>query len=81
VRLGRRGTRLEYALGVAVAYLVVLGWVDCCWSVVVAAAAQACAGSLAGQVVSRTRSWLNRLKRTGQLHLVFVCCSPRLWLG
>ena len=86
VRLGRRGTRLEYGLCVAVAYAVVVGL--------------GVAGMVGGwwwlplltlplaiwlvRFVSRTegRPLNQALKRTGQLHLLFgVLFAIALWLG
>ena len=86
VRLGRRGTRLEYGLCVAVAYAVVVGL--------------GVAGMVGGwwwlplltlplaiwlvRFVSRTegRPLNQALKRTGQLHLLFgLAFAIALWLG
>jgi 1,4-dihydroxy-2-naphthoate octaprenyltransferase len=86
VRLGRRGTRLEYGLCVAVAYAVVVGL--------------GVAGMVGGwwwlplltlplaiwlvRFVSRTegRPLNQALKRTGQLHLLFgLLFAIALWVG
>ena len=86
VRLGRRGTRLEYGLCVAIAYAVVVGL--------------GVAGMVGGwwwlplltlplaiwlvRFVSRTegRPLNQALKRTGQLHLLFgLAFAIALWLG
>jgi 1,4-dihydroxy-2-naphthoate polyprenyltransferase len=86
VRLGRRGTRLEYALCVAVAYLVVLGlgisgMVGAWWWLPLLSL------PLAGwliRYVERTegRPLNQALKRTGQLHLLFgVLFATAMWLG
>jgi 1,4-dihydroxy-2-naphthoate octaprenyltransferase len=86
VRLGRRGTRLEYAACVAVAYLVVLGiglagmvgpWF---WLPVLSLPLGVWLVRFVGRTEGRP---LNvALKRTGQLHLLFgVLFAAALWLG
>jgi 1,4-dihydroxy-2-naphthoate polyprenyltransferase len=86
VRLGRRGTRLEYALGVAVAYLVVLGlgvsgmvgpwWWLPLLSLPVAVWLIRYVGRTQGRPLNQA------LKRTGQLHLLFgLLFAAALWLG
>jgi len=86
VRLGRRGTRLEYALCTAVAYAVVVGlglagMVGAWWWLPVLTLPLAV---WLVRFVSRTEGRpLNRaLKRTGQLHLVFgFLFAVALWVG
>jgi len=86
VRLGRRGTRLEYTACVVVAYAVVVGiglsgLVGTWWWLPLLSAPLAV--WLVG-FVARTegRPLNNALKRTGQLHLVFgVLFAAALWLG
>ncbi len=86
VRLGRRSTRLEYAAGVAVAYLIVLGlglagMVGPWWWLPLLSLPL---GVWVVRYVSRTegRPLNQALKRTGQLHLVFgVLFATALWLG
>ena len=86
VRLGRRGTRLEYALCVAVAYLVILGiglagMVGAWWWLPLLSLPL---GAWLVRFVSRTegRPLNQALKRTGQLHLLFaVLFAAALWLG
>ena len=86
VRLGRRGTRLEYALCVAVAYLVVVGlglagMVGAWWWLPLLSLPL---GAWLVRFVSRTQGRpLNQaLKRSGQLHLLFaVLFAAALWLG
>jgi 1,4-dihydroxy-2-naphthoate octaprenyltransferase len=86
VRLGRRGTRLEYALCVAVAYLVVLGLgassvVGAWWwlpllSLPLAVWLIRYVGRTEGRPLNQA------LKRTGQLHLLFgLLFAAALWLG
>jgi 1,4-dihydroxy-2-naphthoate octaprenyltransferase len=86
VRLGRRGTRLEYAAGVAIAYLVVLGiglagMVGPWWWLPLLSLPL---GMWLVRYVSRTegRPLNQALKRTGQLHLLFgALFAIALWLG
>jgi 1,4-dihydroxy-2-naphthoate polyprenyltransferase len=86
VRLGRRGTRFEYALCVAVAYAVVLGiglagLVGAWWWLPLLTLPL---GIWLVRYVGRTQGRpLNQaLKRTGQLHLLFgVLFAIALWLG
>jgi len=86
VRLGRRGTRLEYALCVAVAYGVVVGlglagMVGAWWwlpllSLPLAVWLVRCVARTTGRPLN------NALKRTGQLHLLFgLLFAAALWLG
>jgi 1,4-dihydroxy-2-naphthoate octaprenyltransferase len=86
VRLGRRGTRLEYALCVAVAYAVVLGlglqgmtgawWWLPLLSLPLAVWLVRFVSSTEGRPLNRA------LKRTGQLHLLFgLLFAAALWLG
>jgi 1,4-dihydroxy-2-naphthoate octaprenyltransferase len=86
VILGRRGTRLEYAACVAVAYLVVLliglgGLIGPWWWLPLLSLPLAI--WLVRYVSRTTGRPLNRaLKRTGQLHLLFgVLFATALWLG
>ena len=86
VRLGRRGTRLEYAICVVVAYAVVIGlglsgmiglwW----WLPLLSAPVAVWLVRFASRTVGRP---LNQaLKRTGQLHLLFgLLFAAALWLG
>jgi 1,4-dihydroxy-2-naphthoate octaprenyltransferase len=86
VRLGRRGTRLEYAACVAVAYLVVLGLglaglLGLWWWLPLLSLPL---GVWLVRYVSRTegRPLNQALKRTGQLHLLFgVLFAAALWLA
>ena len=86
VRLGRRGTRLEYALCIAVAYLVVIGlglagMVGAWWWLPLLSLPL---GAWLVRFVSRTegRPLNQALKRSGQLHLLFaVLFAAALWLG
>jgi 1,4-dihydroxy-2-naphthoate octaprenyltransferase len=86
VRLGRQGTRMEYAVCVAVAYLVVLGLglagkVGTWWWLPLLTLPL---GVWLVRFVSRMEGRpLNlALKRTGQLHLLFgVLFAAALWLG
>lgn len=86
VRLGRRGTRLEYALCVSVAYLVVTGiglagMVGALWWLPLLSLPL---GVWLVRYVNRTdgRPLNQALKRTGQLHLLFaVLFAAALWLG
>jgi 1,4-dihydroxy-2-naphthoate octaprenyltransferase len=86
VRLGRRGTRLEYAACVAVAYGVVVGlglagMVGAWWwlpllSLPLAAWLIRFVGGTTGRPLNAA------LKRTGQLHLLFgLLFTAALWLG
>ena len=86
VRLGRRGTRLEYAACVAIAYLVVL-WLGLSglvgpwwWLPLLSLPLGAWLVRYVDQAEGRP---LNQaLKRTGQLHLLFgVLFATALWLG
>ncbi len=86
VYLGRRGTRLEYAACVAIAYLVVL-WLGSSgmvgpwlWLPLLSLPLGVWLVRFVGQTEGRP---LNRaLKRTGQLHLLFgVLIALALWLG
>jgi 1,4-dihydroxy-2-naphthoate octaprenyltransferase len=86
VVLGRRGTRLEYAACVLIAFLVVLaigltGMVGRWWWLPLLALPL---GIRLVRLVSRAegRPLNQALKRTGQLHLLFgVLFSVALWLG
>ena len=86
VRLGRRGTRIEYALCVAVAYAVVIGlgvagMVGAWWWLPLLSLPL---GAWLVRYVSRTTGRaLNRgLKRTGQLHLLFgLLFAVAMWVG
>jgi 1,4-dihydroxy-2-naphthoate polyprenyltransferase len=86
VRLGRRGTRLEYALCVAIAYAVVVGLgptgvVGAWWWLPLLTLPLA---AWLVRFVARTEGRpLNRaLKRTGQLHLLFgLLFAIALWVG
>jgi 1,4-dihydroxy-2-naphthoate octaprenyltransferase len=86
VRLGRRGTRVEYATLVAIAYLVVvyLGLAQMVgawwWLPLVSLPLAAWLVRFVGRTEGRP---LNQaLKRTGQLHLVFgLLFAAALWLG
>ena len=86
VRLGRRGTRLEYALCVAVAYAIVVGigqagMVGAWWWLPLLSLPL---GIWLVRLVSRTegRPLNQALKRTGQLHLLFgVLFAAALWIG
>jgi 1,4-dihydroxy-2-naphthoate octaprenyltransferase len=86
VRLGRRGTRIEYAVLVAIAYLVVayLGlaqMVGAWWWLPLLSLPLAV---WLVRFVSRTqgRPLNSALRRTGQLHLVFgLLFAAALWLG
>jgi 1,4-dihydroxy-2-naphthoate polyprenyltransferase len=86
VRLGRRGTRLEYAVCVAVAYGVVIGlglagMVGPWWWLPLLSLPLAV---WLVRFVARTagRPLNNALKRTGQLHLLFgLLFAAALWLG
>ena len=86
VRLGRPGTRLEYALCVAVAYLVVIGiglagMVGAWWWLPLLSLPL---GVWLVRYVARTegRPLNQALKRSGQLHLLFaVLFMAALWLG
>jgi 1,4-dihydroxy-2-naphthoate octaprenyltransferase len=86
VRLGRRGTRLEYLVCVAVAYLVMLGlglsgMVGPWWWLPLLSLPLAV---WLVRYVTRTegRGLNQALKRTGQLHLLFgVLFAAALWLG
>jgi 1,4-dihydroxy-2-naphthoate polyprenyltransferase len=86
VRLGRRGTRLEYLVCVAVAYVVVLGlglsgMVGAWWWLALLSLPLAV---WLVRYVNRTegRGLNQALKRTGQLHLLFgVLFAAALWLG
>jgi 1,4-dihydroxy-2-naphthoate octaprenyltransferase len=87
VRLGRRGTRIEYALLVAAAYLVVVylgvtGQASALWwwlpmlSIPLAVWLIRYVGRTVGRPLNAA------LKRTGQLHLVFgVLFAVGLWLA
>jgi len=86
VRLGRRGTRLEYAACVVVAYGVVVGiglaglvgawW----WLPLLSLPLAVWLVRYVGRTVGRPLN--NALKRTGQLHLVFgLLFAAALWLG
>jgi 1,4-dihydroxy-2-naphthoate octaprenyltransferase len=86
VRLGRRGTRLEYGLCVVAAYLVVVGlglthMVGVWWWLPLLSS------PLAVWLVRFTwrtegRSLNQALKRTGQLHLLFgLLFAAAMWLG
>jgi 1,4-dihydroxy-2-naphthoate polyprenyltransferase len=86
VRLGRRGTRFEYALCVAVAYAVALGiglagFVGALWWLPLLTLPL---GVWLVRYVARTegRALNQALKRTGQLHLLFgVLFAAAMWLG
>jgi 1,4-dihydroxy-2-naphthoate octaprenyltransferase len=86
VRLGRRGTRVEYTLCVAVAYVVVIGLgiagsVGFWWWLPLLSLPM---GVWLVRFVNQTEGRpLNRaLKQTGQLHLLFgVLFAAALWLG
>ena len=86
VHLGRRATRLEYAAGMAIAYMVVLGiglagMVGLWWWLPLLSLPLAV---WLLRFVSRTtgRPLNQALKRTGQLHLLFgVLFAAALWLG
>jgi 1,4-dihydroxy-2-naphthoate octaprenyltransferase len=86
VRLGRRGTRLEYAACVAVAYGVVIGlglagMVGTFWWLPLLSLPL---GTWLVRYVGRTvgRPLNNALKRTGQLDLLFgLLFAAALWLG
>ena len=86
VRLGRSGTRLEFALCVALAYLVVIGlglagMVGALWWLPLLSLPL---GAWLVRYVSRTegRPLNQALKRTGQLHLLFaVLFAAALWPG
>jgi 1,4-dihydroxy-2-naphthoate octaprenyltransferase len=86
VRLGRRGTRLEYIALVAIAYLVVVylglsGTVGAWWWLPLLSLPLAI---WLVRFVSRAegRPLNQALKRTGQLHLVFgLLFAAALWLG
>jgi 1,4-dihydroxy-2-naphthoate octaprenyltransferase len=86
VRLGRRGTRVEYAALVAIAYLVVVyvgvsGMVGAWWWLPLLSLPLAI---WLVRFVSRAegRPLNQALKRTGQLHLVFgLLFAAALWLG
>ncbi|MGI9149255.1 MAG: 1,4-dihydroxy-2-naphthoate polyprenyltransferase [Chloroflexota bacterium] len=86
VRLGKRGTRVEYAVCVLIAYAVVVGLgltggVGTWWwlpllSLPLAVWLIRFVGSTDGRPLNRA------LKRTGQLHLLFgVLFAAALWLG
>jgi 1,4-dihydroxy-2-naphthoate octaprenyltransferase len=86
VRLGRRRTRLEYVLCVAVAYAVVVGLgltglIGAWWwlpllSLPLAYWLARFVGSTEGRPLNRA------LKRTGQLHLMFgLLFAAAMWLG
>jgi 1,4-dihydroxy-2-naphthoate octaprenyltransferase len=86
VRLGRRGTRLEYAACVAIAYFAVL-WLGVngvvgpwWWLPLLSLPLGVWLVRYVGQTEGRP---LNQaLKRTGQLHLLFgVLFATALWLG
>jgi 1,4-dihydroxy-2-naphthoate polyprenyltransferase len=86
VRLGRRGTRFEYTLCVAIAYAVVVGiglagMVGGWWWLPLLSLPLAV--WLIRFVVRTTgRPLNNALKRTGQLHLLFgLLFAAALWLG
>jgi 1,4-dihydroxy-2-naphthoate octaprenyltransferase len=86
VRLGRRVTRLEYALCLAVAYAVLLGiglagMIGAWWWLVLLSLPFAV---WLVRFVSRTdgRPLNQALKRTGQLHLLFgVLFATAMWVG
>jgi 1,4-dihydroxy-2-naphthoate octaprenyltransferase len=86
VILGRTGTRIEYAVIVAIAYLVVIGlgvsgMVGMWWWLPLLTLPLAV---WLVRFVSRTegRPLNQALKRTGQLHLVFgLLFGAALWLG
>ena len=86
VILGRTGTRVEYAVGVAIAYLVVIGlglsgMVGMWWWLPLLSLPLAV---WLVRFVSHTegRPLNQALKRTGQLHLVFgLLFGAALWLG
>lgn len=86
VRLGRSGTRLEFALCVGLAYLVVIGlglagMVGAWWWLPLLSLP---VGAWLVRYVSRTegRPLNQALKRTGQLHLLFaVLFAAALWPG
>ena len=86
VHLGRRATRLEYAAGMAIAYMVVLGiglagMVGLWWWLPLLSLPLAV--WLLRFVSQTTGRPLNQaLKRTGQLHLLFgVLFAAALWIG
>ena len=86
VRLGRRGTRMEYAVFVAVAYGVVVGlglagMVGAWWWLPLLSLPLAV---WLVRFITRTegRPLNSALKRTGQLHLLFgLLFAAALWLG
>jgi len=86
VRLGRRGTRLEYAACVAIAYVVLLGlgltgMIGRWWWLPLLSLPL---GAWLVRYVGRTegRPLNQALKRTGQLHLLFgVLFAAAMWLG
>jgi 1,4-dihydroxy-2-naphthoate octaprenyltransferase len=86
VRLGRRGTRLEYLACVAIAYLVVLGiglaglvgpwWWLPLLTLPLGVWLVRFVGSTEGRPLNQA------LKRTGQLHLLFgLLFAIAMWLG
>jgi len=86
VYLGRRGTRIEYAICVAIAYLMVLGiglpgMVGPWWWLPLLSLPL---GVWLVRYLARTtgRPLNQALKRTGQLHLLFgILFAAALWLG